>query len=110
MSRITNDVDIDYQSNTYSCKPDFRFIDSVEKRVNIQKLMFRPTETLITEIVWTLYCALKGGGASCVYEDFGDEYMQNLKYYNKVFADLMEKTLPEQKGFKEDSDIKKNPK
>lgn len=107
MSRITDDVDISYQGDTHSCKPDFKFIDSVEKRVNLQKLMLKPEDTLITDIVWVLYCALKRGGASCVYEEFGDEYMRNIEYYNSVFTEIIQTTLPEQKGFQENSDIKK---
>ncbi len=108
MSRIIQDVEIEYLGKTYTCKPDFKFIDHVEKKVKFLKILQEIqdiSDCKLTDIVWIIFSALKRGGVNCTFDEFGDEYMQNMEYFNEILADIIAATFPKQKN--EDEDNKK---
>jgi len=91
MGAIRKTVNIEYDGQNYECLADFRFIDTVEQRVNIGlfEAQARAGTLQFRDIAWIIYSALKRHLTKLDYYQVGDALLSNMEIYSQAAGDLI---------------------
>lgn len=91
MGAIRKTVNIRFNGHNYECAGDFRFIDTVEQRVNISlfEAQAKAKTLQFKDIAWIIYAALKRHIDNLDYYEVGDALLSDIESYSKSAGSLI---------------------